>query len=968
MNRKINTLCFIFLFLFLISAVSATDCENETQKTISKSNAEENHLYNASNEETLQASDFKNSTFEQSNCKNLTSAKINKKEAILKVANVTMHYNDGHKLIVYLKDENKKPMSNVKIKITVGSSSYYPVTNKKGIATLNLNLKPGTYEAISTFAGTNLYKKQSVKSTVIIKSSIKSSDLKMYYRSAFSYSAKFYDENESPLKNTPVKFKINGRIYAPKTNNYGIAKLSISLKPGKYSITSINPKTVESITNTITIYPVIKTNDLTINYGDTGEFKVKILNSNGKASANKNVTLKVNGETYIKKTDANGQISLPIDLDVGQYTITTEYNHLKVENKITVNKVDYSSSFRHVTIIPNYVNVTLPQVFPNEQYTLNVGVNGTVKMPKIEIFTVNVESKTYQFATGKTGNGDSVIMGQKSYLVPFNGGSVLCCSNKDTLTGEGIMITRLADSTRIEYRSRTNDSIELFGFYADKGLENSEILTYAQNDKIMCKVSIQTQYFDEAGVKYSLARLYNRVNTDFAYYEITNHITNPITFTNTGKPVTYSYFGNSIAGYCSKEDIVTKFIINGKEELEKIETISYGLGEKYRRGFGFEVLQSYSIIAKKVSKSTLEDWISAYPPYLNRYGMMNLYGMHLASLEAAWLADELADSYAKEFHVNWMRGNTLTILGGINLDDTYLNILNADMGMAVKGNEKNVILFRLLNSLNLPNVEDYVLSPVSERYMDNTTNSLDNIFQAILVNKFSITQLGDLIYVFSQDNSAIILNITSGVASVIHSKNNSTYKGSSIATSHDCCSVGILPQDIIAGIRNSMKTFAPGIYMFSNELNKTHPLSVLGYMGIKFVLEKVMGGASSACIGLLSTMTIIQTGGTMYRDNMVNEKEWHRVMDTLTFMRPGYLQGKKVYNIPNKNGGYDYIEVKIRDDLTLDRNNAIYISNGNTKDLSIEETYQYFCEDYWTPFSMPEKYWDSSWWENEHNR
>lgn len=968
MNRKINTLCFIFLFLFLISAVSATDCENETQKTISKSNADDNHLHNASNEQILQASDFENSTFEQSNCKNLTSAKINKKEAIVKVANVTMHYNDGHKLIVYLKDENKKPMSNVKIKITVGGSSYYPVTNKKGIATLTLSLKPGTYEAVSTFAGTKLYKKQSVKSTVIIKSTIKSSDLKMYYRSAFSYSAKFYDENENPLKNTPVKFKINGRVYGSKTNNYGIAKLSISLKPGKYSITSINPKTVESITNTITIYPVIKTNDLTINYGDTGEFKVKILNSNGKASANKNVTLKVNGETYIKKTDTNGQISLPIDLDVGQYTITTTYNHLQVNNKITVNKVDYSSSFRHVTIIPDYINVTLPQVFPNEQYSVNVGVNGTVKMPKIEIFTVQVESKTYQFATGKTGNGDAVIMGQKSYLVPFNGGAVLCCSNNDDLIGDGIMITRLSNSTKIEYRSKTNESIELFGFYADKGLENSEILTYAQNDKIMCKVSIQTQYFDETGVKYSLAKLYNRVNTDFAYYEITDHISDPVKFTNTGKPVTYSYFGNNIVGYCSQEEIKTEFIINGKEELEKTETISYGLGEKYRRAFGFEVLQAYTIIASKVSKTTLENWISAYSPYLNRYGMMNLYGMHLASLETAWLADALADSYAKEFNVNWMRGSTVTILGGINLEDTYLNILNADMGMSVKGNEKNVILFRLLNSLNLPNVEDYVLSPVSERYMDNTTNSLDNVFQAILENKFSIAQLGDLIYVFSQDNSAIILNITSGVASVIHSKNNSTYKGSSIATSRDCCSVGILPQDIIAGIRNSIKIFAPGIYMFSNELNKTHPLSVLGYMGIKFVLEKGLGGFSSACIGLLSTMTLIQTGGTMYRDNIVNEKEWHKVMDTLTFTRPGYLQGKKVYNIPNENGGYDYVEVKINDDLTLDRNDATYISNGKTKQLTKEETYQYFCDDYWTPFSMPEKYWDKSWWENEHNR
>ena len=959
MNRKINTICFIFLFLFLISAVSAADCENETLKTISPSNVDENNLYNICDEKTNQPSDFENNKLEQSNIENISFPQETKKEVILSTPNGTMYYKDGNKITVSLKSKDGNPLSNAIIKIRIAGNTYYPTTNKMGRATLNLNLKCGTYNVISTFSGTDIYQKQSVKSTIKIKSTINCNNLQTYYEPVFSYCAIFYDENGHSLRNTLVKFKIDDKNYAVKTDTNGIARPTISLNPGKYSITSINPKTNEYKTKMLIVTSFIKTKDLTMNEEDTGEFKVKIIDYHGKTSSNKNVTLKVNGKTYIEKTDETGQITLPINLDGGEYTITTEYNSLKVNNKITVNKAS-DIPFKHVTIIPNYVNVTLPKVFPSK-YSVQTGINGTVKMPKIEIFTVQVGSKTYQFATGKTNNGDAVNMELKNYLVPFNGGAVICCSNKENLIGDGIMITKFSENTKIEYRSKTNDSVELFGFYADKGMENSEILTYTQNDKIMCKVSIQTQYFDEWGVKYSLARLYNRVNTDFAYYEITDHITDPVKFTNTGKPVTYSYFGSNIVGYCSKEEIITKFIINGKEELEKREIISYGLGDKYRRSIGFEVLQAYSIITRKVSQTTLENWISANSPYLNRYGIMNLYGMHLASLETTWLADELADKYAEEFNVSWIRSNALTILGGINLDDTYLNILNADMGMIVKGNERNAILFRLLNSLNLPNIEDYVLSPVSERYMDNTTNSLDNIFLAISENRFSFTRLGDLIYVFSQNNSTIILNTTSGVANVIHSKNNSTYKGSSISTSCDCCSVGIIPQDIISGIRDSIKIFAPGIYLLCDKLEKIHPLSVLGYMGIKFVLEKTLSGASSACIGLFSTMTLIQTGGSLYRDHMVNEQEWHKVMDTITFTRPGYLQGKKVYNIPNKNGGYDYIEVKIKNDLTLDRNNAKYISSGKTKKLTRQETYQYFCEDYWTPFSMPEKYWDKSW-------
>ena len=168
-------------------------------------------------------------------------------------------------------------------------------------------------------------------------------------------------------------------------------------------------------------------------------------------------------------------------------------------------------------------------------------------------------------------------------------------------------------------------------------------------------------------------------------------------------------------------------------------------------------------------------------------------------------------------------------------------------------------------------------------------------------------------------------------------------------------------KDILEGIRETIKITSPGLYQLTDKLNKIHPMSVLAQKALSFILSKTLTGASSAAIGLYTAMILIQDGGVKYRDGMIDEKDWHSAMDTYTFTRPGYLQGKKVYNIPNENGGYDYLEVKINDDLTLDRNNVTYICSGKTKHLSKEETYQYFCEDYWTPFSMPGKYWDNSW-------
>ena len=961
MNRKINTICFIFLLLFLISAVSAEDLENETQNVLSQSNADENfEICNASNEQTLQAINIDENKFEQNLEKNTLNA-TNKQKVTLKVPNVIMYYHDGHKLSLTLTNKDKKPISNAKLKVSINGGTYTTVTNKNGIGKINLNLKSGTYSVKSTFDGTSIYEKASAKSTLTIKSTVKCGDFTKYYKNASPYSATFYDTKGKALKNTQVKFQINTKTYTAKTNNSGIAKLNINLKPGKYAITVINPKTSEQVTKSLTIKSLIITKDLIMNESDGSKFYAKILYTNGNPASSMKVTFKIDGKTYTRSTDKKGQIKLDINLKAGEYTITTEYANLKVSNKITVKKLIETSSFKHVTSIPNYVNITLPYVYPNAKYSLKTGVNGTVKMPKTEVFTVEIGSKIYEFATGKTSNGNAIRMEEKSYLVPLNGGGMVCSSDKNSLIDSGIVITKKSDCTEIEYRSKTNGSVELFGFYANKGTDNSEVLTYMQNEKTLAKVSIQTQYFDESGVKYSLAKFYKRVNADFTYSEITNQVSNPVKFTNTGKPVTYTYFERNIAGYASKEDITTKFIVNGKEELEKTESISYGLGEKYRKSYGFEVLQAYTIINERITQKTLENWISQNPDYINRFGVMNVYGMHLASLETAWLADELADKYAKEFKVTWQRENRLTILGGINLDDTYLNILNADMGMTVTGNQNNAILFRLINSLNLPNIEDYVLSPVSNRFMGNTSNSFNNILTSINNNEFSMVQFGELLYVFSKDNSAIILNCTSGVASVIEYKNNSTYKGSSISTSRDCCCVLILPKDMIAGIEKSISILTPGIYELTDKLNNIYPFSVLAYMGIKYLLEHTLSGASSASIGLFSAMALIQSGGTIYRNNMVNEKEWHKTMDTLTFTRPGYLQGKKIYNIPNKKGGYDYVEVKINNDLSLDRTNAIYISNGKTKHLTKKETYKYFCEDYWTPFSMPTKYWDDSW-------
>ena len=159
MNRKINTICFIFLFLFFISTVSASNFENETQSNANICTAENN---------ILQAGNVENN--KQILEKSTTSTK---QKVMLKAQDVTMYYEDGHKLSVTLTDSNKKPISNAKLKISMNDRTYTTVTGKNGVGSLGLHLKSRTYSVAITFDGTDIYEKASTTSTVTIKSTIK---------------------------------------------------------------------------------------------------------------------------------------------------------------------------------------------------------------------------------------------------------------------------------------------------------------------------------------------------------------------------------------------------------------------------------------------------------------------------------------------------------------------------------------------------------------------------------------------------------------------------------------------------------------------------------------------------------------------------------------------------------------------------------------------------------------------------
>ena len=95
------------------------------------------------------------------------------------------------------------------------------------------------------FEGCDFYHPSTSTSKITIKPTINGDDLVKYHKNDTQYYVGFTDNKGTPLTNTEITFNINGVFYKKTTNTEGIAKLNINLDPGKYIITSYNPKTNE---------------------------------------------------------------------------------------------------------------------------------------------------------------------------------------------------------------------------------------------------------------------------------------------------------------------------------------------------------------------------------------------------------------------------------------------------------------------------------------------------------------------------------------------------------------------------------------------------------------------------------------------------------------------------------------------------------------------------------------------------
>jgi len=112
-----------------------------------------------------------------------------------------MMFKNGTKYIIKAVDNKNSSIANLTLIISV---NYTKITDKEGLAILNINLFPNNYPIITFFKGSDIYNKNNIRTNLTILIFINPKNLIKYYRNGFQFQAKVLDNNANPLKNVNV--------------------------------------------------------------------------------------------------------------------------------------------------------------------------------------------------------------------------------------------------------------------------------------------------------------------------------------------------------------------------------------------------------------------------------------------------------------------------------------------------------------------------------------------------------------------------------------------------------------------------------------------------------------------------------------------------------------------------------------------------------------------------------------------
>ena len=241
--------------------------------------------------------------------------------------------------------------------------------------------------------------KDGIQLSEVNPTSLVGNDTELYFKNGTSFKVFLSDNGGNPLSGQPIIFTINNNNYTRTTNSDGIASIGINLNSGNYNIVSTYVGTSSygpsSTTNIIKVIPTISGDDVEKYFKNGTQYYATFVNGQGNLLSNTTVTFNINGVYYERKTNENGTAKLNINLNAGEYVITSinPINGEMYSNTITVltsvygfdivkyykNDTQYYATFVNATGGP-LANTAVTFNINGVYYTRNTNGNGTAKL------------------------------------------------------------------------------------------------------------------------------------------------------------------------------------------------------------------------------------------------------------------------------------------------------------------------------------------------------------------------------------------------------------------------------------------------------------------------------------------------------------------------------------------------------------------------------------------------------------
>lgn len=699
------------------------------------------------------------------------------------------YYRNGTPYSVTIMGKDK-PLAGANVSFTIPGKTYYAITNKDGVASLIINLNPGTYTIIAK----NLLDDTSCTNTIRVLSTLTTNDLTKGYLDNYHFSVTVVNGSGSPSVGTKVNFTIPGKTYTKITNNQGIATLPIGLKAGTYSIITTNLNDGLKFTNTIKVLTGLNTYIKPNTSSSDDKIVATIYNSLGHTIPNLEIGVGIGGKIYVDVSDSNGIVEFIYLLDEGIYNATFIFlgdNTYKASTNTSlinilpaVSNLNTSIPFNYSFLIPNYINVTgdwdVKSEYCGEYYYVTGGVGGIVKLPISRFISIQVNDSWIDYNISYKGINENNVTHGHSIFIPLDNNGLTGVLIKVNWYYINITYNGFLNTTVSQVSGLFKDSQYFMPLYAGKNIQ------LIINGKVMMNISVSDPSgYDDIGLRLQLAEGRIFVDDQFLltvpYSAFPNY--DSLTYIRTQESLIFSDDAKRIYNFPSWEEVITSFNVNGTHII-KPETITQGLFYSTLTN-GFEVVQSFMI-----SNTCINSRIIKY--YLNQSndfpvgGMKAVYGTFLTALSTNWMYDNMMRDLIYLYKLSSStRDKFNVVMCGVEFGgNSYVHCPDPSMGLTLNGeNSNNVLVCRLISSLLLSQIENNALKLAG---IDGTSSVYELFSRILNLENFTVDFKDNYLTITLNNTNEykIIFDLDTGLVYDLYQKDDFVYKGAT--SSYDC--------------------------------------------------------------------------------------------------------------------------------------------------------------------------------------